>query len=1487
MKLTRSFVAGKMNKSLDERLIQNGEYIDAMNIRVGSTETSDIGAVENTKGNEKITTLKYNGVALSSTAICIGAFDDGVNETIYWFVHSPDDGVDMIVSYNNKLNSVTYHIISTSVLNFNPDYLINGVDKIDNLLFFTDGYNPPRKINVTRSYPSEPNLKESDISVIVAPPSSSPSIQLLSITGQSDFIEDKFISFAYRYKYLDGEYSALSQFSDIAFEPGFFKFDFGASKNLGMKNSFNAVNVTFNSGGPNVIGIDLVYKTSTSPIVNVIEKYDKKKLGINDNAQVSKIFNSNKIFTTLPESELLRTFDNVPLKAKTQTMMGGRIFYGNYTDGNEMVDSDGNPVNVLLNASRVSTDIGFTSLETSTSSGQYNLPTPVTVENSVLTIDLGSSSLKKGSAIGFDITLVGQNNTMLHSFYFELQQDYQSVYQLVTSDEFKSAIGSETFHGDVADCGTSNQGYSLTDRISCDAVAPVGETKYGYVISTLGEGIKITAVPGQTTFSLQMIAMVYEVSPLVYTYEPFSIAFSDAQFVEISDSSSLHSNRDYSVGIIYMDEYGRSSTVLTSDGNSINVPSANSITKNVINVKVNSKPPVWASKYKFAVMPSKLDYETIYSDYYVVENSGFAYIRLEGDNQNKAKIGDTLIVKTDGNGPVIDLIKTEVLDIAAKEVGFLTGNNNEQAGLYMKVKQSGWVLKNWDKSIVGGDVITSEDKGNLVKWFGNIVGVYGYPGVVIPVNEEDPDGTFTPWNITEGSTIRFDITFNRPHKNKNIGQRRYVYTKDYIATSNYDTLHDFVIGQNIRFDTGDNTVSGDEVPNAIEFDNTIGTQLPNAIGGINKFQFISIPLEGAEVGNKLVLALVGGTPSQAGAPSTITASITLIKSNTVVAFETDPTDAVPGIYFEGYQSFDIVDGEHSETDINLDISDCYVFGNGVESYKIYDSLAAPYFRLGQRVSAVSEVDFKLANRYASMTYSGIYNNETNVNKLNEFNLALGNFKDLERSFGSIQKIHARQTDILILQEDKISYVLVEKNLLSDAVAGGAISSIPEVLGTQIARIEEFGISRNPESFVSWGFDKYFTDAKRGVVIKLSGGGSNESLELISNYGMHSWFRDIFINSTDARKLGGYDPYMNEYVLSSSIEENPTDLQVFGCGAIVSLNQSTSTVKYLVDFGSSSGVSTVDIDIDSITSGQTITVAVNYNGVIVSSGQISSSTSIEVNKSNPFIQTAEVTITLSGGEASYNILAGCPVFDEFTLFNLCVSNVQYKGQVAFNESSWNGVNVDSIPVVLLDGGSVNVVSYFSSVTGPEGFGVIPAKGSTMVLSCNESTGGTFKFDPNVHKFKFLVSNTLYTDPSDILANSIELTSMLGPTGYYGQVLYSNPSNFKYIYLTYQYTGAFATELCYSDISSDDACCNCGGEVSYPLDLCYTTISETDACCNCDVIPVVSYPLELCFTGVSETDACCNCDVVPIVSYELELCFTGVSETDACCNCNPIV
>jgi len=45
------FRAGRMNKDLDERLVPNGEYRDAQNIEIVTSEGSNVGSIQNQQVN--------------------------------------------------------------------------------------------------------------------------------------------------------------------------------------------------------------------------------------------------------------------------------------------------------------------------------------------------------------------------------------------------------------------------------------------------------------------------------------------------------------------------------------------------------------------------------------------------------------------------------------------------------------------------------------------------------------------------------------------------------------------------------------------------------------------------------------------------------------------------------------------------------------------------------------------------------------------------------------------------------------------------------------------------------------------------------------------------------------------------------------------------------------------------------------------------------------------------------------------------------------------------------------------------------------------------------------------------------------------------------------------------------------------------------------------------------------------------------------------
>ena len=82
--------------------------------------------------------------------------------------------------------------------------------------------------------------------VIKKPPVEAPTIVPFATGGENNFLEDRFVCFAYRYQYADGEFSATSQFSSPAFTSGTFRFSLGSYLNEGMLNTTNAVTISYN-----------------------------------------------------------------------------------------------------------------------------------------------------------------------------------------------------------------------------------------------------------------------------------------------------------------------------------------------------------------------------------------------------------------------------------------------------------------------------------------------------------------------------------------------------------------------------------------------------------------------------------------------------------------------------------------------------------------------------------------------------------------------------------------------------------------------------------------------------------------------------------------------------------------------------------------------------------------------------------------------------------------------------------------------------------------------------------------------------------------------------------------------------------------------------------------------------------------------------------------------------------------------------------------
>jgi len=160
--IKNNFLKGRMNKDLDERLIPNGEYRDAMNIQISTSEGDDVGTVQSIKGNvKKYKTKDGDTDVIPDNCKCVGVIADEKTNKLYYFVKKQfnplEENFEAIIEFTPKDGDVSAYITpvvidkyvntEAAVLKF-PERMITGINIIDGLLFWTDGVGEPKKINI-------------------------------------------------------------------------------------------------------------------------------------------------------------------------------------------------------------------------------------------------------------------------------------------------------------------------------------------------------------------------------------------------------------------------------------------------------------------------------------------------------------------------------------------------------------------------------------------------------------------------------------------------------------------------------------------------------------------------------------------------------------------------------------------------------------------------------------------------------------------------------------------------------------------------------------------------------------------------------------------------------------------------------------------------------------------------------------------------------------------------------------------------------------------------------------------------------------------------------------------------------------------------------------------------------------------------------------------------------------------------------------------
>ena len=1008
----------------------------------------------------------------------------------------------------------------------------------------------------------------------------SPEETWIGVLSEKDTIYNrKFISFAYRYKYINGEYSCVSPYSKAVFIPSYYAYNAKDGYNEGMQSSIKTINVydfVCPDTPKDVKEVELLFKDnndnnlySVKTIKRGSQEFSALGYGQHFNSQSSatnrtayrgKISINSEVFgKTLEESQLLRIFDNVPLKAKAQEINANRLMFGNYVENYDLIDASNQNIEFKGACTSFTSTQDFTSEITNDNSvtvSVENYNPNATYPNNVV---YERKSITLGGAVVNTPDLFGNGDPI--TINFDSENDNGNNFDL-TNDRFTAPeTGLHNINGiirvnvnhDIYE--TDAEGGGLVNNFNTGGI-PVDSTVVVTILRIAGGTTttlstftqNVSVAPGDifaadislgnssylltqndlVVFRIEAQAQIISI-PEYGDFPTRSIVRVDqASFVNINPPNSteniittapkesVKSQRKYQLGVVYSDTHGRETPILTSENMIYNSPKQNSLLGTKIVGNIFSKAPYWATDYRYYIKEVSNIYHNVVmykaypNDNSVAQNfttdTVYAWLAFNSNDVSKIEIDDYLVGKkkhgsneaitsTNARWRVLDIIGNAT--ITNEEITDEDGNTTTQQN---------FSLGSLDLDALGA---TFEDISG--KFFVKI----------------QADTEFESY-IGSGAALRNDANIINGavfevEKKKSVDLGLfYEASQAYPIQLNRDNVQQYIkVGTDVAITTTGNITDAQKTAfNNLKF------KVKRVNGAIN---FGLNQLNGTTNSARVTVTLDSTIPS------------TLVFTNNPTIFKFSRRDGsfvtlkAVGSSIAGSDAITFVPFTHPNyymsTSLNqcLPWFNCISFGNGVESDAIRDDFNSdriyPYTASGKQSgfkASITNPDYEQRRNKNDIIFSQIYNERTGLDRSNEFLLAEPITKLLNPEYGSIQKLYSRDTDLIALCEAKVLKILANKDALFNADGESQLLSSTNVLGQTIPFVGDYGISKNPESFSVEEYRIYFADASRGAVLRLS----RDGITPISDAGMSDWFSDNLDNTKSI--VGSYDGDKDEY-----------------------------------------------------------------------------------------------------------------------------------------------------------------------------------------------------------------------------------------------------------------------------------------------------------------------------------------------------------------------
>jgi hypothetical protein len=1188
-----------LNKEDDVRLVKNVEMTDALNVRISADTNGDGGVIKNAYGNAAVSFKAGNNWQAKTHALpagtnkVIGSVSDLKDGIVIFFVWNSNE--DHSIYRFSTAAGVAELVYRDSVLSFQADSFIKGdvirsLDE-DSLLYFTDGISSPKKINVSRAirggYSGVLNTgsdseKLEFLTLAKKPPLDPPTFAFFTdSTVEENNIYENTYQFAYRYVYLDGEVSAISKYSELAVSQQQLR-DGLISDEQKLEN--NAIRVSVLTSVADVRRIEVLARNGNTGAWFIIGEISNPSLSSSSTLYVD--FKNDQLYRFISTTDSDKLYDAVPLTAQSQTISGGRLFLGNYTEG---YANQRNDIQLLPNY-----DIRPSVQNIGAASGTLNS----TIKR--LEFDLSSiSTTSSESLLNIDFSFSFGKLQLYAGGYFmhwvELDDNLNQINAGGLIDDFVMVNGLPLNVSEVVTIPSGSTKQNIADAIANALSKTYNFTIDSPVSSTDDYSVNLTdeKFGALNQFGTHVIARwlffsgIGTVSISSAGFNPttnkltlnLSLNSSTLNIKAIragtlADGLPLNNNIDFNKEINFATQ---TPLLYTGDSTNFTYYSATDYVYGDIAPNYSTANPngTFSSKslsasvlysstfltgningYKGFKSGATHNFGIVYYDSRNrssgVQKAGKVYIDWYGDRTNKGVANVVMRIKNTApawarrwspvyvkQGSVESFLEYSVIqgfyatNAEATNANADTSNNDV---FYLSMR-----------SLEGKDDSYKESKGaNLEYAFvkGDRLRVVSYGGSTFPadIDFEVVDYKYFTDDVTSNPILdstNDDTTYSTTGWFLVIKDKPYAGWDKSSIIGNTDNWDDKCVIEIYR--------KRKQATEEVYYE--IGRSYDVNANGILAGDRTSIPVYSVQCivekplqfrSNYIMYA--GDIMSDGSGNSFI---VTNVHAEVSGSFNYYVYASLLSGSFTAATNYTVNIQNSTDCVVQLDEGDIYFrlrqlrYGYNpktfnylvryVESDAVSDFFTSNNTSIGRPFTVIP--DAKTVYRTGSVTYSDPFLIDVQTNGLSSFNPTLANFYDLNYIHGSVRYMHNRDDSVIFLQDKKCGLFPVNRNLVQYADGGQNITVSTDVVGTPQYYQGEFGVNNNPESVAVEAGRLYFADIRNGKVIRIS----RDGITPISEQGMDSYFKDKFASivqyASVKRVVGGVDDENGEYILS--------------------------------------------------------------------------------------------------------------------------------------------------------------------------------------------------------------------------------------------------------------------------------------------------------------------------------------------------------------------